>query len=500
MGRHISSGRRFSNVAQLDIPLGLTFDDVLLVPAESDILPSMANTATQLTREIGLNIPVISSAMDTVTGADMAIAMGQLGGIGVLHRNFEVEDQAAAVRAVKRYESGMVVNPITIHPDATLGEAQEIMAKNRISGIPVTDRSGKLVGILTNRDVRFAENPRQPVKELMTTDNLATVPLGTSQEEARRMLHQRRIEKLLVVDDNGRCVGLITVKDIEKAVAYPDATKDATGRLRVAAATTVGDKGFERTEALIDAEVDVVVIDTAHGHNKDVARSVERVKKLSNSVQVIAGNIATGEAAKVLAGAGADAVKVGIGPGSICTTRVVAGVGVPQLTAIMDCVEEAEKQGVPVIADGGLRTSGDAAKALAAGASSIMIGSMLAGTEEAPGETFIYQGRSYKAYRGMGSVGAMARGSADRYFQADVSQQKLVPEGIEGQVPYKGHASAVVHQLVGGIKAAMGYTGSASIEDLRKRAKFVRITNAGLTESHVHDVSITREAPNYPTR
>ncbi|KWV96163.1 IMP dehydrogenase [Erythrobacter sp. AP23] len=500
MGRHISSGRRFLNVAQLDIPLGLTFDDVLLVPAESDILPSMANTATQLTREIGLNIPVISSAMDTVTGADMAIAMGQLGGIGVLHRNFEVEDQAAAVRAVKRYESGMVVNPITIHPDATLGEAQEIMAKNRISGIPVTDRSGKLVGILTNRDVRFAENPRQPVKELMTTDNLATVPLGTSQEEARRMLHQRRIEKLLVVDDNGRCVGLITVKDIEKAVAYPDATKDATGRLRVAAATTVGDKGFERTEALIDAEVDVVVIDTAHGHNKDVARSVERVKKLSNSVQVIAGNIATGEAAKVLAGAGADAVKVGIGPGSICTTRVVAGVGVPQLTAIMDCVEEAEKQGVPVIADGGLRTSGDAAKALAAGASSIMIGSMLAGTEEAPGETFIYQGRSYKAYRGMGSVGAMARGSADRYFQADVSQQKLVPEGIEGQVPYKGHASAVVHQLVGGIKAAMGYTGSASIEDLRKRAKFVRITNAGLTESHVHDVSITREAPNYPTR
>ena len=334
----------------------------------------------------------------------------------------------------------------------------------------------------------------------MTTENLATVPLGTSQEEARKLLHQRRIEKLLVVDDNGRCVGLITVKDIEKAVAYPDATKDATGRLRVAAATTVGDKGFERTEALIDAEVDVVVIDTAHGHNRDVARSVERVKKLSNSVQVIAGNIATGEAAKVLAGAGADAVKVGIGPGSICTTRVVAGVGVPQLTAIMDCVEEAEKLGVPAIADGGLRTSGDAAKALAAGASTIMVGSMLAGTEEAPGETFIYQGRSYKSYRGMGSVGAMARGSADRYFQADVSQQKLVPEGIEGQVPYKGPASAVIHQLVGGIKAAMGYTGSASIEDLRKNAKFVRITNAGLTESHVHDVAITREAPNYPTR
>jgi IMP dehydrogenase len=379
-------------VAHLDIPLGLTFDDVLLVPAESDILPSMANTATQLTREIALNIPVISSAMDTVTEGDMAIAMAQLGGIGVLHRNFEVEDQAAAVRAVKRYESGMVVNPITIHPDATLGEAQEIMAANRISGIPVTDRGGKLVGILTNRDVRFAENPRQPVSELMTTENLATVPLGTSQEEARKLLHQRRIEKLLVVDESGRCVGLITVKDIEKAVAYPEATKDEQGRLRVAAASTVGDKGFERTEALIDAGVDVVVIDTAHGHNKDVARSVERVKKLSNSVQVIAGNIATGEAANVLAGAGADAVKVGIGPGSICTTRVVAGVGVPQLTAIMDCVEEAEKLGVPAIADGGLRTSGDAAKALAAGASSIMVGSMLAGTEEAPGETFIYQG------------------------------------------------------------------------------------------------------------
>ena len=487
-------------MAHLDIPLGLTFDDVLLRPAESDILPSMANTATRLTKAIQLNIPVLSSAMDTVTEADMAIAMAQLGGIGVLHRNFEVDEQAAAVRAVKRYESGMVVNPITILPDATLGDAQQIMTANRISGIPVTDRSGKLVGILTNRDVRFAENPRQPVSELMTTENLATVPLGTSQEEARKLLHQRRIEKLLVVDDGGRCVGLITVKDIEKAVAYPDATKDEQGRLRVAAATTVGDKGFERTEALIDAGVDVVVIDTAHGHNKEVSKSVERVKKLSNAVQVIAGNVATGEATKALCGAGADAVKVGIGPGSICTTRVVAGVGVPQLTAIMDSVEEADKQGVPVIGDGGLRTSGDAAKALAAGASSIMVGSMLAGTEEAPGETFIYQGRSYKSYRGMGSVGAMARGSADRYFQADVSQQKLVPEGIEGQVPYKGPASAVVHQLVGGIKAAMGYTGSATIEDLRKNARFVQITNAGLAESHVHDVAITREAPNYPTR
>jgi len=375
-----------------------------------------------------------------------------------------------------------------------------LMEQNRISGIPVTDPSEKLVGILTNRDVRFAENLQQPVSELMTTENLATVPLGTSQEDARRLLHQRRIEKLLVVDDDFRCIGLITVKDIEKAVTYPDATKDAAGRLRVAAATTVGDKGFERTEALVDAEVDVVIIDTAHGHNKDVARAVERAKTLSNSVQIVAGNVATAEATRALIDAGADAVKVGIGPGSICTTRVVAGVGVPQLTAIMESAEEAAKSDIPVIGDGGLRTSGDAAKALAAGASSIMIGSMLAGTAESPGETFLFQGRSYKAYRGMGSVGAMARGSADRYFQQDVSSLKLVPEGIEGKVPFKGPAADVVHQLVGGIKAAMGYTGSATIEDLRKRAQFVRITNAGLSESHVHDVSITREAPNYPTR
>ncbi|MBT2133547.1 IMP dehydrogenase [Croceibacterium sp. LX-88] len=483
----------------MEIQTGLTFDDVLLRPAESDILPSQTSTKTRLTREIGLNIPIISSAMDTVTEAQMAIVLAQLGGIGVLHRNLTIEEQCDAVRTVKRFESGMVINPITISPEATLGEAQALMLKNRISGIPVTDASGKLCGILTNRDVRFADNPNQPVRELMTHENLATVSEGVSQDEARKLLHHRRIEKLLVVDDAYRCIGLITVKDMEKAVLNPDATKDEGGRLRVAAATTVGDKGFERTEALVDAGCDVIIIDTAHGHNKEVSRAVERVKRLSNAVQVVAGNVATAEATKALVDAGADAVKVGIGPGSICTTRIVAGVGVPQLTAIMEAVSAAGD--VPIIADGGLRTSGDAAKALAAGASTVMIGSLLAGTEEAPGETFLYQGRAYKAYRGMGSVGAMARGSADRYFQQDIKDQmKLVPEGIEGQVPYKGPARDVIHQLVGGIKAAMGYTGAATIADLRSRGKFIRITNAGLSESHVHDVSITREAPNYPTR
>jgi IMP dehydrogenase len=483
----------------MEIRTGLTFDDVLLVPQESEILPSQAVLSTQVSRGIALNIPILSSAMDTVTEADMAILMAQIGGIGVLHRNLDIAEQAAQVRQVKRFESGMIVNPITIAPDAPLSEATALMSQHRISGIPVVENGGRLVGILTHRDVRFAANPGQPVRELMTAENLATVRPGVSQDDARRLLHQRRIEKLLVVDDNFHCLGLITVKDMEKAVNYPDATKDSAGRLRVAAATTTGDAGIERTEALIEAECDLIVVDTAHGHSKMVAATVARIKAMAPHVQILAGNVATGDATRALIDAGADGVKVGIGPGSICTTRVVAGVGVPQLTAIMDSVAVAAKASVPIIADGGLRTSGDVAKALAGGASCVMVGSLLAGTTEAPGETFLYQGRTYKSYRGMGSVGAMARGSADRYFQQDIKDQmKLVPEGIEGQVPFKGPAKDVVHQLVGGVKAAMGYTGSRTLPDLVARAEFVRITNAGLRESHVHDVTITREAPNYP--
>jgi IMP dehydrogenase len=476
-----------------------TFDDVLLQPAASEILPTQVNTTTRLTKEIELGIPLISSAMDTVTEATMAIAMAQAGGIGVIHKNLDFSEQADEVRRVKKFEAGMVVNPVTIAPDEPLSEALHLMQMHKISGIPVTERkSGKLVGILTNRDVRFATDTRQLVSELMTYENLVTVPEVVTQEEAKRYLHQHRIEKLLVVDDQYRCIGLITVKDIERSTLYPDALKDAQGRLRVAAAVGIGDDGIARAEALIDAEVDVLVVDTAHGHSSRVLEAIGRIKKLSNSTQVIGGNVSTGAGTQALIDAGVDAVKIGIGPGSICTTRIVAGVGTPQLTAIMDAAEAAQASGIPVIADGGIKTSGDLAKALAGGASCAMIGSLLAGTDESPGEVFLYQGRSFKSYRGMGSLGAMARGSADRYFQQEVSDNlKLVPEGIEGRVPHRGPADAVVHQLIGGLKAAMGYTGSADIASLQKNASFVRITNAGLRESHVHDVSITREAPNY---
>jgi len=483
----------------LQIKEALTFDDVLLVPAESSVLPAQANTSTKLTRTIELGIPLISAAMDTVTESRLAIALAQTGGLGIIHKNFDIAAQAEEVRRVKRYESGMVVNPVTIHPDQTLAQARLLMAHHRISGIPVVERgNGKLVGILTNRDVRFATNGEQPVAELMTKENLVTVREGVPAEEARRLLHQYRIEKLLVVDEAFRCIGLITVKDMEKAQAYPNACKDDKGRLRVGAATGVGKDGMERAEALIDAGVDLVVVDTAHGHSRGVIDAVAAIKKRSNYAQVMAGNIATGDAARALIDAGADAVKVGIGPGTICTTRIVAGVGVPQLSAVMDAVEVAAKQGVPVIADGGIKFSGDIVKAIAAGASAVMIGSLFAGTEESPGEVFLYQGRSYKSYRGMGSLGAMARGSADRYFQAEVNDNlKLVPEGIEGRVAYKGPVEAVIHQLVGGLRAGMGYTGNATIAELQTKAEFRRITSAGWRESHVHDVAITREAPNY---
>jgi IMP dehydrogenase len=476
----------------------LTFDDVLLEPGPSEILPADAATRTRLTREISLNIPLVSAAMDTVTEAPLAIAVAQEGGLGVIHRNLDIAEQASAVRAVKKFESGMVIDPVTIAPDAIIADVLALKARIKVSGFPVVDaRTNKLVGILTNRDMRFAE-PDERVADLMTRE-LVTVRQGVSEDEARRLLHKHRIERLIVVDEDFRCVGLITVKDFEKAQAFPNAAKDEQGRLRVGAASTIGDAGFERTLALIDAGVDVVVIDTAHGHSRGVLDAVERVKRHSNRVQVIAGNVATREGVLALIDAGADAVKIGIGPGSICTTRIVAGVGVPQLTAVLDAADAAQKTGTPVIADGGIKYSGDFAKALAAGAETAMIGSLLAGTDEAPGEVILYQGRSYKSYRGMGSLGAMARGSADRYFQKEVTDQmKLVPEGIEGRVPFKGPAANIIHQLVGGLRAAMGYVGARDLTEFRTKARFVRISAAGLRESHVHDVAITREAPNYP--
>ena len=479
----------------------LTFDDVLLVPAESDVLPAQADTRTRLTRSIELGIPLLSAAMDTVTDSRLAIALAQDGGIGVIHKNFDIEAQAAEVRKVKKFESGMVVNPLTIRPEQPLADALRLMSDFKISGIPVVERgSGKLVGILTNRDVRFASDAAQPVYELMTKEKLVTVREGVEKEEAKRLLHQHRIEKLLVVDADYRCIGLITVKDIEKAQAHPTAAKDEKGRLRAAAATGVGPDGFARAMALIEAEVDVIVVDTAHGHSRGVLDAIRQIKKAAPLVQVIGGNIATADAAKALVDAGADAVKVGIGPGTICTTRMVAGVGVPQLSAVMEVAEVAHKHGVMVIADGGIKYSGDIAKAIAAGADCVMIGSLFAGTEESPGDVFLFQGRSYKSYRGMGSIGAMARGSADRYFQAEVSDKlKLVPEGVEGRVPYKGPVTTVIHQLIGGLRAGMGYTGNATIPQMQTRCTFRRITSAGLRESHVHDVAITKEAPNYKT-
>ena len=482
----------------------LTFDDVLLLPGHSEVMPSAVDLKTRLTSQITLNLPILSAAMDTVTEARLAIAMAQAGGIGVIHRNLGLEEQAEEVRKVKRYESGMVVNPITIFPDEMLADALALMRRHGISGIPVVERGpngkpGRLCGILTNRDVRFADNPLQPVSELMTKD-VVTVREGVSQDEARRLLHQHRLEKLVVVGEDYRCVGLLTVKDMEKATQHPYASKDAEGRLRVAAASTVGDQGYERALALIDAGVDAIVVDTAHGHSQSVLDQVARIKRVSNKVALIAGNVATADGTKALIDAGADAVKVGIGPGSICTTRIVAGVGVPQLTAIMDSVEIARRAGIPVIADGGIKFSGDFAKAIAAGADCVMVGSLLAGTDESPGEVYLLQGRSFKSYRGMGSVGAMARGSADRYFQQDIKDAlKLVPEGVEGQVPYRGPAGAILHQLAGGLRASMGYVGAQTIPEFQARANFVKVSVAGHRESHVHDVTITRESPNYPT-
>ena len=483
----------------MEIRQALTFDDVLLSPAASAVLPAETDTRTRLTRAVELGIPLISAAMDTVTESGLAIAMAQAGGLGVIHRNMPIDRQAGEVRKVKKFEAGMVVNPVTIHPDETLADALRLMSENRISGIPVVERgSGRLAGILTNRDVRFASDPRQPVAELMTKERLVTVTESVGRDEAMRLLHQHRIEKLIVVDEAYRCIGLVTVKDIEKAQRFPNACKDEHGRLRAAAATGTGEDGIARAEALFDAGTDVLVVDTAHGHSARVIEAVRRIRRLSNYTQIVAGNIATAEGARALIEAGADAVKVGIGPGSICTTRIVAGVGVPQLTAILDAVAECRKAEVPVIADGGVKFSGDLAKAIAAGADCAMLGSLFAGTDESPGEVFLYQGRSYKSYRGMGSVGAMARGSADRYFQQEVtSELKLVPEGVEGRVAHKGPVANIIHQLVGGLRAAMGYTGNRTIAEMQRNCRFVRITAAGWRESHVHDIAITREAPNY---
>jgi IMP dehydrogenase len=484
----------------MEIREGLTFDDVLLEPGPSKVMPTQVGTLSRLTRNIVLNIPLVSSAMDTVTESRLAIAMAQAGGMGVIHRNMTVAEQADQVREVKRYESGMVINPITVHPDNTLDEIRAIRESRHISGFPVVEReTGKLVGILTNRDMRFETNGKKRASELMTKDGLITVAEGVSQAEAKALLQSNKIERLIVVDDAYRAVGLITVKDMEKAQAFPSAAKDEQGRLRVGAASTVGDDGFERSMALVEAGVDAVVIDTAHGHSIHVSEAVKRLKREANQVQIVAGNVATYDGARSLMDAGADAIKVGIGPGSICTTRIVAGVGVPQLTAILDSVRAAAGSEIPVIADGGIKYSGDLAKAIAAGAACAMMGSAFAGTDEAPGEVFLYQGRSYKSYRGMGSLGAMTQGSADRYFQKEIRDSlKLVPEGVEGQVPYKGSIVQIIHQLVGGLRAAMGYVGAETIEEYQSRARFIRITGAGLRESHVHDVMITREAPNYP--
>jgi len=479
----------------MEIREALTFDDVLLVPAASSVLPSTADTRTWVTKSIALNIPLLSSAMDTVTESRMAITMAQAGGIGVIHKNLSVEEQARQVRRVKRFESGIVYNPVTLTPDQTLADAKALTERYGFTGFPVVDENHHVVGIVTNRDMRFAQKDETPVRVMMTSENLAILREPADRDEAISLMKARRIEKLLVTDASGKLTGLLTLKDTEKAVLNPTACKDDLGRLRVAAATGVGEAGAERSAALVDAGVDILVIDTAHGHSSGVLEAVSRAKRMSNEVQVIAGNVATGEATRALVDAGADAVKVGIGPGSICTTRMVAGVGVPQLTAVMECAKAAGD--VPVIADGGIKFSGDFAKAIAAGASCAMVGSMIAGTDESPGEVILYQGRTFKAYRGMGSLGAMARGSADRYFQNDAASDKLVPEGIEGQVPYKGSAGAVIHQLVGGLRAAMGYTGNATVEEMRRNCTFVKITNAGLQESHVHDVQITRESPNY---